>query len=227
MGNLIFPSDHPHLLRLDQSIHSGELYSFPSGHSCAATLVWITAAKHFNIPIGVPISVVAITGLSRIYLAVHFPHDVVAGVMLGILILTVWSFTGKIGEDRNFVVMHGLLVCLMYFVNFMLYDQTKDKAVSGIHFGPSLCLGNILGVAFNEPWEGKGLKSFFLRLLFGVPVALAVFYASDVLYRSTRQQLIPTILCVLGCSWVLWFSPLIFAKVGLIQHIQVKPGKEK
>jgi len=59
-------------------------YSFPSGHSAASFSIATTIA--LNIP---KLSVVAliiaiIVGISRIYLGVHYPTDVAAGIFLGI-----------------------------------------------------------------------------------------------------------------------------------------------
>ncbi len=61
-------------------------FSFPSGHSgssfaCAVTLCF-SKKKRFWIP---ALSLALLTALSRIYLYVHYPSDVVAGMILGTL----------------------------------------------------------------------------------------------------------------------------------------------
>ncbi|MFF1877433.1 phosphatase PAP2 family protein [Leifsonia sp. NPDC058230] len=61
-------------------------FSFPSGHTCFAlalclallTVAWSTRARPFLIAISVVIPVT--TGLSRIYLGVHYPTDVLASL---------------------------------------------------------------------------------------------------------------------------------------------------
>lgn len=58
-------------------------YSFPSGHTAASFSIATTIA--LNIPkLTIIVFVIAIiVGISRIYLAVHYPTDVAAGIILG------------------------------------------------------------------------------------------------------------------------------------------------
>ena len=60
-------------------------YSFPSGHtgsSFAAAFALFLCSKKWGIP---ALVLAGIIGLSRMYLFVHFPTDVLAGAVLGIL----------------------------------------------------------------------------------------------------------------------------------------------
>lgn len=65
-------------------IHAPDKYSFPSGHTAAAFIMAIVIGH------GIPILIIplviwaALVGLSRIYLGVHYPTDVLVGMMIGI-----------------------------------------------------------------------------------------------------------------------------------------------
>lgn len=65
-------------------------YSFPSGHTgssfAAAMAMYLTLPKRYGV-----LALVAATlmGLSRLYVGVHYPTDVLAGVVTGILIAVV------------------------------------------------------------------------------------------------------------------------------------------
>lgn len=64
----------------------GDVYSFPSGHTlssfCAAT-----ACLYYSRKGGAACAVLAILiGLSRLYVGVHYPSDVLGGALLGIVL---------------------------------------------------------------------------------------------------------------------------------------------
>lgn len=61
-------------------------YSFPSGHTAASFSIATTIAV--NLPhLSILVFILAIiVGISRIYLGVHYPTDVVAGMFIGLVI---------------------------------------------------------------------------------------------------------------------------------------------
>lgn len=79
--------------------------SFPSGHTGAAfAFCWVifrTQPKKFGIP---ALILAGLMGLSRLYVGVHYPTDVIAGMITGILIGEVMVRLGKMNrksEDRQ------------------------------------------------------------------------------------------------------------------------------
>ena len=61
-------------------------FSFPSGHSsnafASAWALWRTLKKRWGVPALVLATLIA---LSRLYVGAHYPSDVLAGVVIGIL----------------------------------------------------------------------------------------------------------------------------------------------
>lgn len=92
-------------------IHTTNDYSFPSGHTLvcfeAATVLLKKAPKKFGF---IALVIAILVALSRMYLYIHFPTDVIAGIILGIFFGLVACVTvdkvypiieNKIGKKEN------------------------------------------------------------------------------------------------------------------------------
>jgi undecaprenyl-diphosphatase len=96
---------------LDEPVSSAHGYSFPSGHALNAALgctllvvlLWRPAARHGHRVTLVVVAVVLVllTGLDRLLLGVHFPSDVLAGWLVGLLVVgSSWVAFGPILRER-------------------------------------------------------------------------------------------------------------------------------
>jgi len=73
-------------------VHNGlfDIYSFPSGHTFSSTLlslILLTKYKDQTIINLIPLFV----GLSRVFLGVHYPTDIVAGLLIAIIYFKIVS----------------------------------------------------------------------------------------------------------------------------------------
>ena len=76
-----------------QRISPSDQFSFPSGHTSAAFVI-ATSISHFFPTLQVPVYFWALlVGVSRIYLGVHYPTDILAGLAIGVFC----AFTGIVG----------------------------------------------------------------------------------------------------------------------------------
>ncbi len=69
-------------------IHAPDKYSFPSGHTAAAFIIALVISSGFPVLLIPMLAWAALVGLSRIYLGVHFPTDVLVGIILGTISAT-------------------------------------------------------------------------------------------------------------------------------------------
>ena len=90
---LAFHAPRPYWIDARVQPFSSE-YSFgiPSGHSQNSVVLWSLVAERVRRPLGWVLAIVMIllVSFSRIYLGMHFPSDVLAGWVFGILL--VWAF---------------------------------------------------------------------------------------------------------------------------------------
>ena len=87
---------------IDLLVKNPKDYSFPSGHTLASFEAAVTIFLH-NKKWGIAAILLAICiGISRMYLFVHFPTDVLAGAVLGTIIaITVYVVADKIIKSRS------------------------------------------------------------------------------------------------------------------------------
>ncbi len=100
------PSQEPHLQSLVHIVNDyrGGTYGFYSAHSSNAFAVaffmisLIAKKRRYIIPVSLTYAI--LTAYSRIYLGVHYPGDVLMGVIMGILLGTGFAFAYKRLRNR-------------------------------------------------------------------------------------------------------------------------------
>lgn len=76
-------------------------YSFPSGHTLSSVIA-ATILTLYNKKIGyIAIPLAVLIACSRLYLYVHFPSDILGGIILGITIGSLTFFTARMLERKR------------------------------------------------------------------------------------------------------------------------------
>lgn len=124
-------------------------YSFPSAHTQTATTFWVsimTIFKRNYIHLLGAVMVLGV-GLSRLYLAVHWPIDVIAGWILGIFFTVVFvKIFDYIDDNKKYIF---LVVLLIPFILIAIFLKSPE------YFGK---FGILVGFIFGYIVEDKFVR---------------------------------------------------------------------
>ncbi len=124
--------------RPQTSIALTQSYSYPSGHVLVGVCFYLSLAITISdsmdnrnkriIAWAIPIIIIAMISVSRMYLRAHYPTDVIAGIVIGILwLLTVVIYFDKIEVLLNRIERTLGLDRINKYLNSIHYtDQTWD-----------------------------------------------------------------------------------------------------
>ena len=184
-------------------------YSFPSGHTQTATTFWISMMYLFR---QVWIYVVGIlmilgAGISRLYLGVHWPMDVIVGwgfgIVLSILFIKLFNY---IDDSKNYYILIGLMLIFGIYTYFIGGEDSYK--LFGLYTG--FVLGYMVEDTYinfsteNEPKRKNifakntsrnvGLVKKILRFIVGIISLLAVYlllnYIEDALIAGKTEDII-------------------------------------
>lgn len=202
-------------------------FGFPSNHAqTGAVIVWgfLTARVRRPWFSALALVIIVLIGMSRVYLGIHFPHDVVGGWLLGAATLWLWlrreeslaAWWHRQPEGRQVLVSVAAplaMLLLMPADSSNLYPNETGATLAGILMGAGL--GAILlcrdgGFDVHVSWPRRARRYLIGILLVGglyvVGGLLPEFspWALDIVIRIVRYALI-------GLAAV-WLAPRLFSE---------------
>lgn len=200
-------------------------YSFPSGHTTTAASFYSALALTFRkkaLSITCALLIVLV-GLSRLYLGVHWPLDVAAGLILGCLVSFFLSdlFEKTTEEQRasTFLVLSLFVGALSLTLLGLLWSGTAKAILFSDLLKSS---ARAFSFWFGSSMEARhvhfstsgSLLQKMLRYLVGI-AGIALLMAMKPLFAGNLSFLGNFIMYTLMGLWMSWIYPLLGQKIGL------------
>jgi membrane-associated phospholipid phosphatase len=196
---------------------------FPSGHTQGTAVVWGYIMNRFrrNWVWATGIVMMVFVPLSRLYLGVHFPTDLLGGYVIGAILLLLWLWleppiekwlSGKGLLWHLAAAVGGPLFLVMIFIARETYILVPAGSLMGLAVGIVL-ERRWIGFEAEGSWNQRAIRfvlgaAILLAIHWGVNAAFS-YVASDAVFRFFRYL-------VVG-FWISFVSPWIFVKLGLAE----------
>lgn len=207
----------PGVLQLYKAAGGG----FPSGHTQNAVVVWGYLASHLR-RVGPWIlagCLMLLIPLSRLYLGVHFPTDLLGGYLLGAALLLLYLWLEPIVEA--WLTKKGLAwqLCAGLLVPLLLMPLVPGNGKYGVIIGGTL-MGTGVGFALERRlvrFESGGLWwKRVLRFFIGVPVVFTLWLGlRTAFYGLEPEQIYRFVRYALMGLWSGLGAPYLFLRLKL------------
>ena len=195
---------------LSNEISTATGSSFPSGHSQAnATTFAFIMNQYRNVYVWIlGIFMLIMVPLSRLYLGVHWPKDVIAGTFIGILSVFISNKIFNSSFDKSAKLM---IYSLILFIVIGIFVPSNDL---------SKALGAFIGFIASLIIERKYINfdpkgsfiNHFIKCLIGISGALIIYLIFSKLLTSDYFTILKYFSITM---WVVSISPYIFVKFKL------------
>jgi membrane-associated phospholipid phosphatase len=163
-------------------------FGIPSGHVLMAVVVWGTLAVHLRRGwfYGLAAVYIVLMGLARIYAGVHYPQDVIAGLIVGLLLLWLYNmYAGHVAtawQHLNAPLRAGIVVLVGVVIAIALVHDEAGLAFAGLMIGIGLALElEARSVRFNAQ---STVRQGVIRYLPGILLTLLVLLGLRFLFGA-------------------------------------------
>ncbi len=203
-------------------------FSFPSGHAQGNTAFWGYLAREIDRrwAYGTAAVLIVLVAFSRVYLGVHYPVDIIAGVLIGLLILTGFEFLQRKYtlemSGRRYVLFTGGTVLLLFLnQSFGLAPVVLGYILAAL-WGYRL-EKQVVKFVEQAAWWQQILKAVIgLGILFGLRVVTRTLFIGLTGVGEDQELLFACMTFlryfVMG-AWVTFAAPWLFKTAGLYRKM--------
>ncbi|MFN2137239.1 MAG: phosphatase PAP2 family protein [Candidatus Promineifilaceae bacterium] len=222
-------------------------YGIPSGHTQYATTIYLLVAAAIGSVWAwiVALFLILVMGFSRVYVGAHFIHDVVAGFLVGLIILVIAlvgqkqfgkAFSRRILGQRMMLAMLVVITIAAVYILILYLIGAPDLSVPWAGFIPQAeidsitemasAIGALLGVSVGILLEGSRvrfradgpLSKRIARYLLGIAITVIVWRGLGYIFpREPLAIAIPLRIFryFLVTLWASYYAPWLFVRLGL------------
>lgn len=200
-----------------------EGYAFPSGHAQGSTTFWGFLALKLRTPLATAgaVLLILLVSLSRIYLGVHWPIDILGGLAIGIILLLAYSPLANV-DLTKIPMTHWMLGSILVASLLYLLHPSGDGPMT-VGFLLGALIGYRLELLYVEFQEDATPIQNVLKILLG----LAILFVLRIVLKPVVSWLPDGIDYVVRYGFLgLWASfgaPWTFTKLHLFKKSTVTP----
>lgn len=213
-----------------QRVQTATGFSFPSGHTTTAATFYPSLAvstNHKKHSLLAALILTVLIGLTRLYLGVHYPIDVLTGLVLGLsCTFFLYPLFYKLYENKkltkisimlsiiNLVV--SLILCILILINGELEIYFMDLMKM-----QSLSFGSLLGFYFDKKYLnfstsgsiGKKISRYFLGIL-----GLGLIYLTRLIFPQSLYAISSFFRYSMIGYWATFLFPYLAIKFNLMNR---------
>ncbi len=166
-------------------VHTAEGASFPSGHTQTASVFFLglSTLMKKNWLWACSAVIITLVALSRLYLGVHWPIDVVFGIAFGALSVGAGIYLYKLsGDKKQWPYVTGGLLCIT-LVSLFFFDSTNYLKAIGPFWG--FWIGDYLEKRFIDFDHATRFSLKLKRYALGMTTTLCIYIGLKLIFPST------------------------------------------